>query len=174
MLNKVSKKLVLYLFISAKVFSQATDEKSWHYLSLSIHPQYTFKPNDRILIFPLNYEYLPKFFNHHYSVGISLNFNDIKRNYQKEFSVGIRNTFYILKNPKFRPYFGFGIHNSNPKWLNEWYWEKYGSGEWQVRVFTGIRVKISKNYMIFTEYGNYRIGSPKFNFGVGLTRIFNH
>lgn len=174
MLSKFHRMLILLSFLYIKAFSQTIDNKSWHYLSLSIQPQYILKSNDRILIFPLNYEYLPKFFNHHYSIGTSINFNDVKLNHQKEFSVGIRNTFYVLKNPKFRPYLGFGIHSGNLKILNEWYWQKYKAVKWQARIFVGTRIKVSNKYMVFAEYGNYRIGSPKFNFGLGLTRILNH
>ncbi len=172
MQNRAFKILFLLIFISIKVFSQKIEEKSWHYVSLGIHPQYFFKPNDRILIFPLNYEFVPNVFNHHWGLGLSLNYNNVKINYQKEFSIGMRYTYYLLKNPKLRPYFGFGIYAGNLKWLDEWIWSKYGRPEWQARVFAGLRVKVAKNYMVFTEYGNYRIGSPKFNLGFGVTRTF--
>ena len=162
--------LVLFRFCG---FAQDVKDKPWHYLSIGVHPQYISKPNDRILIFPVDYEYLPKFFRHHYSIGLSAIYNDVRINYQKELSVGIRNTFYLLKNPKIRPYFGFGVYNSNIKVLDEWSWERYRSGRWSMRVFGGLRVKISKNFMLFTEYGNYRVGSTKFNLGLGTTYIFH-
>lgn len=176
MMQKMQSKLqnlLFFLIISSfSGFAQDTKDKSWHYLSIGVHPQYISKPNDRILIFPVHYEYLPKFFKHQYSIGFSANYNNVKINYQKEISVGIRNTFYVLKNPKIRPYFGFGVYNSNLKVLNEWSWERYRGGRWNVRVFGGLRVKVSKKFMLFTEYGNYRVGSPTFNLGLGTTYIF--
>ncbi len=173
MLNKVCKIVFLLFLISIETFSQKVERKSWQYISLGLHAQNLFKSNDRISIIPLNYEYLPAFFNHHYAIGAAFNFNNVKPNYQQEFSVGIRNTFYLFNKPKFRPYFGFGIHTGNIKRLNEWSWSRSESLGWQIRIFTGIRIKIAKNYLVFAEYGNYRIGSPKFNLGFGITRTLN-
>lgn len=172
MRNKPKNLLFFLTIFSFSGFAQDIKDKSWYYLSIGVHPQYISKPNDRILICPVHYEYLPKFFKHHYSIGFSANYNDVRINYQKELSVGIRNTFYILKNPKIRPYFGFGVYNSNIKVLDEWSWERYCRGRWNVRVFGGLRVKVSKNFMLFTEYGNYRAGSLKFNLGLGITHVF--
>lgn len=172
MQNKSQNLLFFLIIFSFSGFAQDIKDKSSHYLSIGVHPQYISKPNNRILIFPVHYEYLPKFFRHHYSIGLSANYNDVRINYQKELSVGIRNTFYILKKSKIRLYFGFGVYNSNIKVLDEWFWERYRRGRWGMRVFGGLRVKVSKNFMLFTEYGNYRAGSPKFNLGLGTTYIF--
>lgn len=173
MQNKYTILLLFTILIHFSGFAQDIKDKSLHYLSIGVHSEYISKPNDRILIFPVHYEFIPKFFKHHYSIGFSANYNDVRINYQKELSVGIRNTFYVLKNPKLRPYFGFGIYDSHIKVLDKWSWESSLRNRWNVRFFGGLRMKISKKFMLFTEYGNYRVGSPKFNLGFGTTYIFN-
>jgi len=165
------KKMFFFILFSFDVFSQTKSENDYHYLNLGVHPQYIFDRNDRSLIIPVSYEYLPFFFNRTYGIGINANYNDIKINNQKEFSFGIRNSFYLTKKEIIRPYIGFGIQYGYLKILNTW---NHHGGRWQARIFGGIRIKIAKHYMVFSEIGNYRLGSNKFNLGVGITRILNN
>ncbi len=162
------RKIFFFILVSLQAFSQTDNNNSYHYINLSVHPKYLFINNDRSLIIPFSYEYLPAFFNRKYGVGVGMNYNDIKINNQKEFSFGIRNTFYLTKKDTFRPYLGFGIQYGYLKVLDTW--SRYGA-KWQIRYYGGVRVKVAKKLMVFSEIGNYRIGSRKLNIGIGITKI---
>jgi hypothetical protein len=155
------------------IFGFNSMAQSKHYLSLALHPKYFFDGNERHTILPLNYEFLPAFFNHKYSVGLIANYNNIKLNYTKELSIGFRNTFYLFNHKSIKPYLGFGLSAGDLKIQDRWFQSRNNKLFYQFRVFAGCRVRISDRYLIFSEYGNYRLASiNKFNLGVGLTRVF--
>ncbi|RYU93984.1 outer membrane beta-barrel protein [Emticicia agri] len=163
------RKILFFILVSLQAFSQTDNKYAQHYINLSVHSKYLFNHNDRSLIVPLSYEYLPAFFNRMYGVGVGLNYNAIKINNQKEFSLGVRNTLYLTRKEHFRPYIGAGIQYGYLQILDTW---KRHGGEWQLRYYAGCRVKVTRNWMVFSEIGNYRIGSYKLNIGLGITKTF--
>jgi hypothetical protein len=87
--------------------------------------------------------------------------------------MGIRNTFYLFHNKNVKPYLGFGLSAGDLKIQDRWFYSRNNKLGFQFRVFAGCRVRINDSYLVFPEYGNYRLGSTnKFNLGVGLTRVF--